>query len=205
MMVAKRTAVMIFFAVLAGVSFLFDAEISRAMSYLRADILNGFFLGITFISSEIIIFFVLTSLFLWNENKRRWIFPLWATLFFSSVIGVLLKVFVHRLRPFQEKVVSTLPVLVSDSFTVWNYSFPSFQSMLVFCTIPILSKEFPRFKYAWMFFAFLVAFSRVYFGLHYASDVILGGIIGYLIGILIVKLETGNKIVERIYKFVSKH
>ena len=71
--------------------------------------------------------------------------------------------------------------------------------MLVFCAIPILDKEFPKLKYFWIAFAVLVAFSRIYFGLHFLSDVIAGGLIGYLIGIFIVNLEKEKKFGEKIY------
>jgi undecaprenyl-diphosphatase len=171
---------------------------------MRNSILNEFFLGITFGSSEIIIFFVLTTMFLYNENKRRWILPLLATLASSVVVGFAIKFFVHRLRPFQLGLTTTIPILEKASHTVWNFSFPSFQSMLVFCAVPILSKEFPRFKKIWILFAVLVAFSRVYFGLHFASDVIFGGIMGYLIGIVLIKFEEKYKVGENISKRLSK-
>jgi len=178
----------------------FDASIVRIISLIRTNFLNSFFLGITFLSSEIIIFFLLTSMFLWSENKRKWILPLWLTLFLSAVVGFLLKVTVQRPRPFIAGIVSTLPNLMEKSFTTWNFSFPSFQSMLVFCAIPILIKEFPKLKYFWIGFAVLVAFSRVYFGLHFLSDVIAAGLIGYLIGIIVIKYEMENKIGENIYR-----
>lgn len=186
------------------VSLYFDSLIVQGISYLRNPVLNEAFFGITFVSSGIIIFFFLTSLFLWKENKRRWILPLWMTLALSAVTSFLLKFSIQRARPFQLGVVSTLPVLESASFLTWNFSFPSFQAMLAFCAIPILSKEFPKFKYIWIVFAGLVAFSRVYFGLHFLSDVIAGGFIGYLLGAMIVHLEKEEKFGERIYKKIFK-
>ena len=103
-------------------------------------------MGMTFISSEIIIFFFLTSLFLWQERKRKWILPLWLSLGLSALISFLLKIAVQRPRPFQTGIVSVLPVLEKSSHLIWNFSFPSFQTMLGFCAVPILSKEFPKFK-----------------------------------------------------------
>ena len=183
-------------------NFYFDSQIVSWISLIRNNFLNEFFLGLTFLSSEIIVFFFLTSLFLYNENKRRWIFPLWLTLFFSAITGFLLKVSVQRMRPFETGIVETLPVLISESFNVWNYSFPSFQSMLVFCAIPILVMEFKKFKYIWILFAILVAFSRVYFGVHFMSDVIAGAIIGYSIGLIVVKLEKEKKFGDKVYRKV---
>jgi len=194
--------ILIAFSIL--VSFYFDSEIVSGISLLRNGFLNDFFMKVTFISSEIIIFFFLTILFLWRDNKRKWVLPLWVTLALSAVVGFLLKVAVQRQRPFQIGIVSLLPALEKTSHLIWNFSFPSFQTMFVFCAIPILSKEFPKFKYVWIIFASLVAFSRVYFGLHFLSDVIAGGLIGYLLGAIIIKIERENKFGEKIYRRIFR-
>ena len=185
-------------------SFYFDYAIVEGISFLRNDILNDFFLGLTFISSSIIIFFFLTSLFLWQEHKRRWILPLWFTLGISVFVSFTLKIIVQRPRPFQLGIVSVLPILEKASYLIWNFSFASGHAIVAFCAIPILSKQFPKFKYVWVVFASLVAFSRVYFGLHFLSDVIVGGLIGYIIGMMIVKLEKETKFGEKIYSKVFR-
>jgi len=180
-------------------SFVFDNLIVQNISKLRNVFLDDVFSGITFISSEIIIFFFLTSLFLWQEHKRKWILPLWLTLGASAILSFILKFAIQRLRPFQQDLVSIPEMLASKSYEIWNFSFPSFQAMLVFCALPIISKEFPKIKWAWIVFAFLVAFSRVYFGLHFLSDVIVGGILGYLIGVLVIRAENKKSFVRRIF------
>jgi len=76
--------------------------------------------------------------------------------------------------------------------------------MLAFCAVPFLSREFPRFKHIWIIFAGLIAFSRVYFGLHFLSDVIVGGLIGYLLGIVVIKIEKQNNFWEKIYKKIFR-
>jgi undecaprenyl-diphosphatase len=187
------------FAVIIIVSFYFDKEIVKFIASIRIPFLNDFFMGLTYGSTEIIIFFFLTSLFLWQEHKRKWILPLWFTLGLSAIVGFILKVSVHRLRPYQLGIVPTFSVLEEASHIVWDFSFPSFQSIMVFCAIPILSKKFPKFKYVWIVIASLVAFSRVYFGVHFLSDVLAGALIGYLIGWLIVKIEDKKSFGEKIY------
>ena len=183
-------------------SLYFDSAIVQNVAKIRGDLLTEILMGITFMSSDLIIFFFLTSLFLWREHKRRWILGLWFTLGLSVVVSFLLKFSVQRQRPFQLGLVSAVPILEKASHEIWNFSFPSFQAMLVFCAVPILSKEFPKFKYVWISFACLVAFSRVYFGLHFLSDIIAGGLIGYLLGLGIVQAEQKYKFGERIWKRV---
>jgi len=202
----KRKSIIIgilaIFAIFA--SFYFDKDLIKIISLLRNGILDNFFMIITVISSEVIIFFILTALFLWRENKRRWIFPLWASLGLSAMISFFLKITIQRARPFQLGLVQLIASLQEASYAIWNFSFPSFQTMLVFSAIPILSHQFPKLKKFWIAFAVLVGFSRLYFGVHFVSDVLVGGVIGYLIGISIVKLEKetqiGKKVYERIFR-----
>ena len=181
-------------------SLYFDSQIVKAVSLIRNSFLDNLFLGITTISSGVIIFFILTSLFLWQEKKRKWILPLWMTLAATAIVSFLLKITVRRLRPYQLGIVSALPMLQEAAHSVWDFSFPSFQAALAFCSLPILNREFPRLKYLWIAFACLVAFSRVYFGVHFLSDVIAGSLIGFLIGTLIVNGEREYKFTEKILK-----
>jgi len=203
MVLEKRGIIFLWGFIIASilVSFYFDSQIVEGVSHLRNFFLDDFFLGLTFLSSEVILFFFLTSLFLFRggKEKRKWILPLWFTLALSVVVSFILKFSIQRPRPFQLGIVSVLPVLEKASHLIWNFSFPSFQAMLAFCAIPILSKEFPRLKYFWIIFATLVAFSRVYFGVHFLSDVIAGGAIGYLLGWVVIKTEKNNRFFERIY------
>src|SRR3989344_2888549 len=97
-------------------SFVFDNLIVQNISKLRNVFTDEVFLGITFISSEIIIFFFFTNLFFLKEHKRKWILPLWLTRGASAIIGFLLKVAVQRLRPFQLNLVSIPETLMSKSY-----------------------------------------------------------------------------------------
>ena len=182
--------------ILVIILFFFDVAIVKAVAQSRNFYLDYLFISIGFASNVFIIFFFLTSLFLWSENKRAWILPLWLSGFFSVVASYVLKVMVARLRPFQRNFIPILNIafnFMKDNFNTWNFSFPSFQAMFVFSALPILNKQFRRFKYIWLIFACLVAFSRVYFGVHYLSDVLAGAIIGYLIGTIMVFIETRHK------------
>jgi len=171
---------------------LFDAPIIQFIAGLRTDALDYLFMGVAFASNIMIIFLFLTILFLSKKSKRRWVFPLWLAGFFSIAVSFLLKVWVKRPRPFQQGLIPVLGIaleFMKDNFNTWNFSFPSFQAMLVFSVLPLLNKEFKRFRHVWLIFACLVAFSRSYFGVHYLSDIMSGAIIGYLIGVIMIKIE----------------
>ncbi|HLC86880.1 MAG TPA: phosphatase PAP2 family protein [Candidatus Nanoarchaeia archaeon] len=173
--------------ILTIISFYFDAQIVSSVSKIRSSVLDNFFIGITFISLELIIFLLLTFLFLLHKKKRKHLLPLWIGLALVSLINFILKLLIQRQRPYQLDIVSIVPILEKASHLTWNSSMPSFHAMLVFYALPILEKEFPKARYFWIVFAFLVAFSRVYFGLHFLSDIIVGAVLGYLIGYLVAK------------------
>jgi undecaprenyl-diphosphatase len=59
-----------------------------------------------------------------------------------------------------------------------GYSFPSSHAVNNFAGALILAFFFPRAKWWFFGFASMVAFSRVYIGVHYPSDIIGGAVIG---------------------------
>jgi undecaprenyl-diphosphatase len=65
-----------------------------------------------------------------------------------------------------------------------SYSFPSSHAVNNFAVSVFFLKIFPKFKWILLISASLIAFSRVYVGRHYPSDVIGGAIIGALLGYL---------------------
>src|SRR3989344_2448133 len=153
--------ILILFAVI--LSFYYDLQISLFFLSLRRVFLTKFLFGLNLISNIVIIFFFLTSLFLWKEHKRRWILPLWLSMFFSAALSFILKIIVARPRPFlTNSEITVLAIELKQSYLTWDTSFPSFHTLLVFSALPILDKEFPKFKYIWLTFASLVAIARVY-------------------------------------------
>jgi len=183
----KRGWILVFVFILGLLSFTVDKFVVDNVSFVRSVYLNNFFLGIALISSEIIIFSALTLLFFYHQKTRKQIIPLWLCFLSSVIVGFLLKIGFHRPRPFQAGILSLTEVLIENFQLVWNFAFPSFQAMFCFCALPIIAKEFPKLKYPWFVFAILICASRIYFGLHYLSDVVFGGLVGYVIGLLVIK------------------
>ncbi len=162
---------------LAG--FFFDEQIARWVVDARIYFLNDFISWVSYGGTWFMVLIVMTSLFLWNERKRPWIFPLWLSLGISMAITFLLKLLFARERPYE--LLGFNPLIERE-----GGSFPSGHATAVFSTLGVLDKEFPRFKWFWLFFALLVAYSRMYLGVHYLSDVVVGGVIGLSVGLLVV-------------------
>jgi undecaprenyl-diphosphatase len=163
------------------------------------------FLGVKFLDTEIFVILFLTLLLLWKKQKREWILPLWITMGITAIISFALKILIHRTRPFTTGIVSLASgITAKASYFIWDFSFPSFDTAFAFCAVPILSKFYPKLKYLWIGFAVLIALSRVYFGVHYLSDVVFGSLIGYFIGVAIVKVENKSKFFKKVYERLSR-
>ena len=204
----KKSCYLILLLIIATIlvlSFYFDREIIKFISSLRNIYLSDLFFGVKFLDNEIIIVGFLTILLLWRKKSRKWVLPLWVSMGITAITSLILKILVRRTRPFMQGVITLLPGILDElKYHIWDFSFPSFDTAFAFSAVPILSKLYPKFKYVWIIFATLIALSRIYFGLHFLSDIISGALIGILIGFIIVKVEDEKKIFQKFYNKISK-
>ena len=119
-----------------------------------------------------------------GKNKKI-VYLLWLTFILSFILAFIIKLIVLRQRPTEA---FTYPLT-----NIINYSFPSMHSMVVFSLLPLLIKYMPKQKSFWIIFAFLVGFSRIYFGFHFFSDVVFGALTGYLLGNFLLKMHEKKK------------
>jgi undecaprenyl-diphosphatase len=115
-----------------------------------------------------------------------------ATLGISDKVGSLFKHFIQRPRPFDTG------MEVIQRSAAGGFSFPSNHAINMFCMAFFLSTFFPNSRFLVFTMAVLVAFSRIYNGVHYPSDVVGGAVIGAVFGIL------GSHVAQQIITWTQK-
>lgn len=147
------------------------------------------------LASEMVWWFPLYGFFLWLILRRHGERALWLSLpliagmiLFSDKGSVLLfKETVHRLRPCHEPALQGLLRLVPDGCG-GRYGFVSSHASNHFAIAVFMIgvlRATPRWAVAALLgWAVLIAYSRIYLGVHYPGDVLVGGLYGAMIGSL---------------------
>lgn len=98
----------------------------------------------------------------------------------SGIVGnIFLKNLVERPRPFMEL---DLVILISKPE---GFSFPSGHTFASFAAAGVIAHYLRRWTWPVFILASVIGFSRVYVGVHYPTDVLVGGIFGFLVAKLV--------------------
>jgi len=137
------------------------------------DILLVFFNLITYLGSSL--FWILLIVLFWIEDKEKISLHLFYVFVIDSLSLLLFKQLFLRPRPFGALQVTEVDI---------GPSFPSGHSQRAFSGAVILSNYYK--KYSLLFYALsvLVSFSRIFIGLHYPLDVLIGSVNGIIIGMI---------------------
>jgi len=163
------------------VALTFDLNISKLVVGLGNPLLTTLMIWVTYLSTPIIA--ILSTLIVYSMDRKR-LFALWTSLIATLGLVVLIKVFVGRFRPVQLGFFpANAPLsLIKESYSQWDFSFPSSHAAVAIAVLPFMPKKW---RMPWIVFSAVVIFSRVYFGLHYLSDVIAGAALGYIVSSVI--------------------
>ncbi|MEM2956046.1 MAG: phosphatase PAP2 family protein [Candidatus Pacearchaeota archaeon] len=171
----------ILFIILFLIVLQFDSKILEVIIGLRNNILDKAMLMITSNNMQIALL-LLASGIVYLKNKKK-LLHLWLSVAISIMLSILLKIIIARQRPLIEGI-STISNLIKESYLTWDFSFPSNHTAFVFAMLLFMPKKWFWF---WLIIAIIIAFSRVYLGLHYLSDVIAGAFLGLFVSHLIIK------------------
>lgn len=129
-------------------------------------------------------FFVAAWLFVREEHKNhRFFLPVVIAGGVSLLlVEYILKPLIARPRPFDY--IGIIRVVTEPG----SFSFPSAHATVAFTMAVVLSGNEPRWRPGLYLLAVLIAWSRIYLGVHYPSDVAAGALIGAAIGTGVQKL-----------------
>lgn len=161
--------------------------------YCRLDILTPFIKWVTSLGDRGFIWILLIIIFLITKKYRKTGIKMLCSLVLSTlIVNILLKNIVMRIRPYE--VITELQLLIGKQV---DFSFPSGHASSSFASAGIL---FYYNRYPWgiiaIIIATLIAFSRLYVGVHYPSDVIAGIIIGLFSCSIIIWINKKKKLKE---------
>lgn len=106
----------------------------------------------------------------------------------AGVVVQILKHLFGRARPR----ITYDTVFIGPSLRGSYDSFPSGHSALAFCLAYVLSKYYPKYKAAWYFFAFIVAFGRLISLAHFPSDIFAGAVVGTFVATIFMAKTFAN-------------
>ncbi|GIM28305.1 phosphatase PAP2 family protein [Clostridium polyendosporum] len=124
-------------------------------------------------STQICIICCLSSLLIFHSPFNKFSLIITLSLVISSSICSIIKHSVTRIRPFIK-----LKGLHIKKIGIDEYSFPSGHTSAAFSMATCLCFLIPQWNITFITSAILVGFSRIYLGVHYPTDVIIGMIVG---------------------------
>ena len=151
--------------------------------YIRHEVLTPIFTFITHLGDKGLFWIILSLLLLIKKSTRKTGFlSLLSLLVTFLIVNVCMKNGFARIRPY-ETLTDLLLLIEKQS----DFSFPSGHSASSFASAIVLFKRLPkRYGIPILILAILIAFSRLYMGVHYPTDILAGILIGSIVALLII-------------------
>lgn len=153
---------------------------------LRSDTMTVFWKAITWLGDGGKIWILsAVILLLCKKTRQTGFLVLLALLICNIATNDIFKEIFKRPRPFQS--IDTLVPLIQKP---GSYSFPSGHTSSSFCAAFVYFKKLPgKCAVLALLLAAMIAFSRIYLGVHYPSDILGGVILAYIVSIVVCHIE----------------
>jgi undecaprenyl-diphosphatase len=141
----------------------------------RVRDLNWLFLGLSRVGTLGLVWIAI-AIVLAVVWRRPWlVVPVVVAVLGADALAALGKQLVHRHRPFEHQI----------GPSERTHSFPSGHSASAFAGATMLAHYAPRYRPWFYVLAVLIAFSRLYNGVHYPTDVVVGSLLGVATALLL--------------------
>ena len=176
----RGISILIIGALLFIISLRLDSGIAAAFKNAESPIFDPLFSVVTNFGVAMVFLLWIPCIVLYRKNSKA-VKLLLLSFLVSFVLSFLLKLIFLKQRPIG---------LFEYPFTdIISYSFPSMHAMVMFSLLPITKKYLPQRRHFLAWFSYIVAFTRIYFGFHFLSDIVFGAFFGYFIGMYFVDLH----------------
>ena len=131
---------------------------------------------LTYLGSHfaLILFIILSRIITKQKIVLRRLILLYAI---QSAVIYSLKFLIQRQRPFV--FLEMASKLSEGPGEILDPSFPSAHAAFSFMMATLLARWFPRYRIIFFLLAGFIGWTRIYLGVHYPTDVIVGGLLGY--------------------------
>lgn len=173
-----------------------DADILLYIqNHIRNDVLDPIFKAITHLGDAGIFWIILTLVMLcFKKTRVAGIYSAMALLGSVVLNNLILKNLIHRVRPYE--VIEGLTLMVKKAT---DFSFPSGHTAASFASSVAMCRKIRKpYAVLLILLAGLIAFSRLYIGIHYPTDILGGLVTGIGLGI------AANIVGDKIFKNKEK-
>lgn len=164
-----------------------DRETLIYLNNLGFEKFDWFWITVTKFPTWIPLYLFIVFLFFWKNSSKQGLWMFITNIAMLLVLTIAInssKAFVERLRPNNDDAINSLIRVVHQSS---NFSFFSghaaFSFSVAAMAVLFLRKKFPLIHIAWLYPLFF-SYSRIYLGVHYPTDIIVGGIVGMLFALI---------------------
>lgn len=169
-----------------------DRDTLIYLNNLGVEKFDMFWITVTKFPTWIPLYLIIIFLIFWKNSSRQGLWMLFSYLSMLIMVTIAIdstKALVGRLRPNTDETINSLIRVVHQSS---NFSFFSGHAASSFSiaalAVLFLRRKFPSVHLVWIY-PILFSFSRIYLGVHYPSDIIVGGIVGVLFAVIFYKMH----------------
>jgi undecaprenyl-diphosphatase len=161
----------------------FSMDILKALASLRNPVLDKLMQGVTYLGEELVFMAVALILF-WCVDKWKGYFIL-AVGFIGTILNQFLKLAFRVPRPWVRD--PSFQIVESARNGAGGYSFPSGHTQNAVGTFGGIARGTKKtwLRVVLIVLSCLIAFSRMYLGVHYPSDILCGAMLGIVFAIII--------------------